>query len=115
MLPDNKMEKSRRKLRKRSERLFLKNLAMPLLPFLLLWEMCGQNIKGFLQLMICSHNLSCAENLIKIRNNFTMIRQILFFKVSFFKIKKYLTFYFLSDIIIKITNFCRKRELREKH
>ena len=36
-------------------------------------------------------------------------------KVSFFKIKKHLTFYFLSDIIIKITNFCGKRELLEKH
>ena len=104
MLTDKEIEKSRRKLRKRSERLFLKNLAMPLLPFLLLWEMCGQKIKGFLQLMICSHNLSCAENLIKIRNNFTMIRQILFFKVSFFKLKNMLTFYFFGDIISYLTN-----------
>ena len=94
MLTDKEIEKSRRKLRKRSERLFLKNLAMPLLPFLLDGRYADRISSAFLYLIICSHNLSCAESLIKIRNKFAILRQFLFFEGSFFKREKSFDFLF---------------------
>lgn len=95
MHTDKEIEKSSRKLKKRSERLFLKNLAMPLLPFLLDGRYADKISSAFFwYLIICSHNLSCAESLIKIRNKFAILRQILFFEGSFFKREKSFDFLF---------------------